>query len=268
MLNLVTTTDKLQLVTNAAVAVDVHASYMDYNGSSVTPGKQNTAISTATTTDIVAAPGSSTYRNVKTLNIRNKDASNSVDVTVVFDQNGTDFELHRVTLKAGEALEYIEGVGFYPLKAAALDRVLRVTSNVVNATTSLADVTGLIVPVESSKHYVFEAMLSHETNATTTGARFAVNGPAMTAMWVGQYNAQTPGIAATNIAVGVATALETIISASTTGPGATRTFAQLTGYINPSANGNFAIRCSSEVAVASGLTVHAGSWLEIREVTG
>lgn len=113
MLLLVNTTDKLQLVTGSAVTVDVHASWVDYASGSATPGKTNTAISTATTTDIVAAPASSTQRNVKTINIRNKHASSSVDVTVLYDDNGTDYELIKMSLAAGDVLEYVEGVGWF-----------------------------------------------------------------------------------------------------------------------------------------------------------
>lgn len=120
MLILATTTDKLQLVTDAAVTVDVHASHIDCSDASPpvvdAPTKTNTAITTATTTDIVAAPGASKRRNVKTLHIRNKHATSSVNVTVVFDQNGTDYELHKATLKAGELLEYVEGVGFFTIE--------------------------------------------------------------------------------------------------------------------------------------------------------
>lgn len=75
MIQLVTTTDKLQLVTSAAVAVDVVAFYTDLSAGSATPGNQKTAISTATTTDILAAPGASTYRRLQMLNVRNKGAS-------------------------------------------------------------------------------------------------------------------------------------------------------------------------------------------------
>jgi len=120
VLLLVATTDKLQLATSAAVAVDVHASFMDHTLSTdnFEGGKQNTAIASIATTDIVAAPASGVTRNVKTLHIRNKDATTSVDVTVVYDQNATDFELHKVNLKAGESLEYIEGIGFFTLASA------------------------------------------------------------------------------------------------------------------------------------------------------
>lgn len=131
MLLLTNTTDKLQAVTDAAVTVDVHVSYMDYNGTAVTPGRQNTAISTATTTDVLAAPGASTQRNAKTINIRNRSAASGVNVTVLYNQNGTTFELHKVLLKAGEVLEYIEGIGWFTVTQA----------NTVLTSTNTADVT-------------------------------------------------------------------------------------------------------------------------------
>jgi hypothetical protein len=116
MILLAATTDKLQLVTSAAVTIDVHCSYIDASSTTLVPsggGKQNTAITTATTTDILAAPGASTLRNLKAMTVRNKHATSSCDVTVVFDQNATDFELYKCTLVPGATLEFIEGVGFF-----------------------------------------------------------------------------------------------------------------------------------------------------------
>jgi hypothetical protein len=109
------TADKIELVTSAAVTVDVHASYVDHTTSTdnVVAGRTNTAVTTATTTTIVAGPASGDIRNVKTLHIRNKHASTSVDVTVQVDQGGTDYELFKVTLAAGNTLEFVEGVGFF-----------------------------------------------------------------------------------------------------------------------------------------------------------
>jgi hypothetical protein len=106
------TTDKVQLVTSAAQNVDVSVHYGDYASGSVTLGRQLTAISTATITDILAGPASSTVRKVKALTARNKGSAND-DVTVVYDANGTDYELYKTTLKPGEVLQYIEGVGFF-----------------------------------------------------------------------------------------------------------------------------------------------------------
>jgi hypothetical protein len=134
-----TTTDKLQLVTSAAVTVDVHASYTDYDGSVVTAGRQNAAISTATTTDVVAAPASGISRNVKHLTARNKHASSSVDVTLQFNQNGTIFELHKVTLAAGKALEYIEGIGF-AIIPTILAAIVLLTSGVISSAQATLDI--------------------------------------------------------------------------------------------------------------------------------
>lgn len=125
MLLLTATTDKIQVITGQAVTVDVVASFMDMTTADPpvvkgsTSGKLNTAITTAATTDIIAAPAASTIRNVKTIHIRNKHATSSVDVTVQFNQNSTLFEIHKVNLRAGEALEYVEGIGWYTLTASA-----------------------------------------------------------------------------------------------------------------------------------------------------
>jgi len=107
-------TDKLQLVTGSAGDIDVHASWVDNNTSTgaVTPGNTNTSPTTATTTDIVATPGSNIVRNVKMLNIRNAHASVSNLLTVLFNANGTTFELFKCTLLPGELLTYSEALGW------------------------------------------------------------------------------------------------------------------------------------------------------------
>jgi hypothetical protein len=116
---LTATTDKISVITGQAVTTDVHVSYMDASNAvppvvqGDTMGRKNTAITTATTTDISGSPASSEIRNIKTINIRNKHATTSVDVTVQFDQNSTLYELIKATLKAGETLEYVEGVGWF-----------------------------------------------------------------------------------------------------------------------------------------------------------
>lgn len=269
-------TDKIQLITSAAVPIDVNASYMDattadppvVKGS--TSGRQVTAISTATTTDIVAAPAASTLRNVKDIMIRNKHATTACDVTVLRDVSATDYELFKVTLLAGETLEFVEGVGFYVIKATAkLFKNLRVSSDVINATTSFADITGLTWPVESGKHYNFEAHLFHIENASTTGARFGINGPTMTAMRGSGFSVFAGSITAAtfNAPTADVTAVDTSMVAVTTSSAGTPqvALAIISGWINPSAAGTFAVRSQSEVAVAAGVTVKAGSWCQIWE---
>ena len=115
-------TDLLSVTAGSATTLDIHASWVDLaaNGSGdPTPGRTNTAMTTATTTTVVATPAASTVRNVKELHIRNKHATQAGDVTVNFSQNGTLYELHKTRLAAGEALEYIEGIGWFKLGTVA-----------------------------------------------------------------------------------------------------------------------------------------------------
>lgn len=177
MINLTATTDKLQLVTSAAVAVDVHCSYVDRtnDGVTITPGRQNTAISTATTTDILAAPGASTARNAKTINARNKDASASVDVTAVFNQNGTSFELFKVTLRPQDSLEYVEGVGWFVVTSASAKlRMVKLTADDAKTSTTAAAVAGLTIATGVGT-FIFEYFIVHQAAATTTGHKESVN---------------------------------------------------------------------------------------------
>lgn len=267
MIYLALTTDKISLITSAAITLDVNVNYIDAATATLVvsgSGKQNTAIATATTTDILAAPGASTTRTLKQMTARNKHATLAGDVTIQFNANATLYELHKVTLLAGETLEYIEGVGFFTLKpAAGLDRTFRVSSDVINATTSFADITGLTCPLLSGVHYNFLAHLFHINNATTTGSQFAVNiGAAPTNLLVSTVDTVTASVTASAHSAGSVTARDTAVTAQTTGSIAVVT-AIISGWIQPSADGTFAMRCASEVAVAAGITVKAGSWLEV-----
>lgn len=275
MLLLTGTSDKVQVVTGSAGAVKVHASWMDNASGTITPGRTNTAsITTAATTDVVASPAASTMRNVKHLSVRNTHASVSQSITVQHTDGTNVEELWVGTLDAGEAVvldqegdwQVYDASGVTRLASARLDAKLVVTSDVVNATTSFADVTGLTVALKSGLMYAFEAHLYHINNATTTGSRFAVNiGAAPTALQVATIDTVTASVTASVHSAGATATLDTAITAQTTGSAAI-TMAIISGYIRPSADGTFAVRCASEVAVAAGLTVKAGSWLRIWQV--
>lgn len=182
MLLLTATTDKIQLVTSSTATTDVHASYMDMTNvdppvvKGTTSGRLNTPITTATTTDIVAAPAASTIRNVKTLHIRNKHASTSQDVTVVFNQNGTSFELHKATLAAGDTLEYVEGVGFYLIAATVVPQLTNYNTtdqNVAAGTT--VQITGTNIQFPSSRPIKIGTTFTWELSITKTAAGTASN---------------------------------------------------------------------------------------------
>lgn len=103
MLLLASTSDLLRVVTGSAADIEVHASFVDHNAGTITPGRTNTAsITTATTTTVVASPGSSTQRNVKHLNITNNHASASSVVTVEHTDGTNVVELMSFTLLPGE----------------------------------------------------------------------------------------------------------------------------------------------------------------------
>lgn len=277
MPGLKTTTDLIRLITSSAATLDVATEWTDLeNFASGTqravPGTTNTKISSATTTTIVAAPGASTtFRRLEECTVRNTHATLSCDVTATVEVSGpTVYELVKVTLSPGETLEYKDGVGWYEIgNLSKLDTKLRVSADVLNATTSFADITGLSVAVESGKHYGFDCVIFHIENASTTGARFGVNGPTMTAIRLNGYSVFAGSITAAtfNAATADVAALDTSILGTTTSSAGTPQVvtAHMAGWFNPSAAGTFVARSQSEVAVAAGVTVKAGSWMRVWE---
>ena len=121
MILLASTSDKIRLVTSAAGEIDVHASWVDNNAGSITPGRTNpAAITSATTTDIVASPGSSTYRAIKYLSIINHHASISNDVEVYHTDGTNENELIRTSLAPYESLTFVDGSGWERKNSAGI----------------------------------------------------------------------------------------------------------------------------------------------------
>lgn len=109
MLLLTSTSDIIRIVTGSAVStITVHASWVDNASGTITPGRTNTNITTATTTTIVASPGASTQRNVKAIGITNNNASTSTTVKVQHFDGTTSTDLMGVTLLPGENLYLLE----------------------------------------------------------------------------------------------------------------------------------------------------------------
>lgn len=165
MLLLTSTSDKISLVSGSALNTDVHCSWVDYASGTVTGGRTNTAITTATTTDIVAAPAASTQRNVKTINIRNRDASSSQDVTVKHTDGTNNMELVKVTLQPGETLEYIEGVGWFKptFQGATVKEAFCQTPTSISAAT-YADISDCSLSLEAGIWVVFANIFGSAAN--------------------------------------------------------------------------------------------------------
>lgn len=270
------TSDILQVITSAAGTIKPELSWIIVDTS--TPPVVQTVdstpkadITTATTTNLIAG-ASGTKTRIGMLSLYNSDASVTNTVTVQLVDGSLTTPINQATLAPGESFIFTgttwihyDANGVPVLASAKLDVKLRVSSDVINATTSFADVTGLTVNLLAGKKYNFEAHLYHINNATTTGSRFGVNiGAAPTDLRVATIDTVTASVTASVHSAGSVTALNTAATAQTTGSAAV-TMAILSGYIVPSADGTFAIRCQSEVAVAAGLTVKAGSWLRIWE---
>lgn len=78
MIILASTSDKIQVITGSAVSTQlVHCTWVDNNAGTITPGRTNTGITGALTTDVVAAPSASTYRNVKFISVHNSGSSSN-----------------------------------------------------------------------------------------------------------------------------------------------------------------------------------------------
>ena len=117
MLKLDQTTRKLQAVLSGAVTTNqlpCMVSYSDDNGTTYVGATQLTNTNSTTAVDICAAPGASTVRDIDYLSIRNRDTV-AATVTVMLDDNGTDYEIVKAALAVGDQLVYVHGSGWSTL---------------------------------------------------------------------------------------------------------------------------------------------------------
>lgn len=109
MLLLTSTSDLVRLTTSAATStIEVHTSYVDVSGATVTPARTNTRITTAATTTIVGSPAAATQRNVKAIYVTNNSAGTACTVGVEHTDGTNVIELIQFVLLPGENLGYRE----------------------------------------------------------------------------------------------------------------------------------------------------------------
>ena len=108
MLLLTSTADVLRLVTSSTADIQVRASWVDNAAGTITPARQITLISTATTTTVVPSPGASTQRNVKGLYVTNNSTGTSCTVAVTHFDGTNTVELMQFVLLPGENMGYRE----------------------------------------------------------------------------------------------------------------------------------------------------------------
>lgn len=113
MLLLTSVSDVVRLITGAAAnTIEVHTSFVDVNGTTITPDRLNTRITTAATTTIVPSPGAGTKRNVKAIYITNNSAGTSCMVGVEHFDGTNAAELMQFVLLPGENMGYREDVSW------------------------------------------------------------------------------------------------------------------------------------------------------------
>ena len=109
MLLLTSILDVVRLTTATATStIEVHTSYMDVTGSTITPARTNTRITTASTTTIVGSPAAATQRNVKAIYVTNNSTGTSCNVAVEHFDGTNAVELMQFILLPGENMGYRE----------------------------------------------------------------------------------------------------------------------------------------------------------------
>lgn len=160
-------------------------------------------------------------------------------------------------------LEYLAGLERGVLDASGTlsgGRVILgadVTNNNAVANT-IADITGLSFAVVAGQGYFFRAVIDYTAAATTTGARFSVNGPAATRLaYRSSYSLTTTS---ERVNAGL-TAYDLPAAASATSAATAGNIAVIEGHVSPSASGTVVMRFASEVS-ASAIVAKKGSVLE------
>lgn len=114
MYRLDATNRKLQMVLAGVVAANqLHAtvSYSDKTATGYAGGTQVSVSNNTTAVDICSAPAANTVRDIDQITIYNRDTA-SATVTLMLDVGGTDTELGKKTLAAGESLIWTHGSGW------------------------------------------------------------------------------------------------------------------------------------------------------------
>lgn len=276
MITLFGASDTLRLVTSSAANLVAVCNFATLAAGSAAKGRQRTLISSATTTPIVDAPGTDAERTVYSILIRNTHASLANTVVVQEFDGATAYERLRVTLGAGEQLlfdglngwAYLNAQGI-PKTAQALNsapaalnavNLVVLASDVVNANAvanSIADVTGLSFPVVAGQTFQFEFFIDYTAQATTTGSRWCINGPAFSRLML-QSNY---GLTTTSLTFNQVGAYDQPAAANASSPLTTGNLAYMAGQITPAADGNVIARFASEIA-SSAITAKAGSLLK------
>lgn len=224
---------------------------------------------------IQPAPASGERDIVDFISIYNPNVA-AATVTVQLKQSASIFILSKVTLAQDERLQYTDAYGWVVLNSAGgvktsinqgvspissgwNSAVLAadVTNNNAVAN-SIADVTGLSFPVVAGQRYNFKFIINYTAAATTTGSRWAINGPATPTQlaYCSRYS-----LTATTQTVNAAVAYDIPAASNASSANTAGNIAVIEGFILPSVDGTVIARFASEIA-SSAIVARRGSMVE------
>jgi hypothetical protein len=276
MIILTNTTDKIQVKLGGTASTNqlkCFASYRDTTTTSITPMRTAVATNNTTYVDLVGAPASSTQRIVDYISIQNTDTGSN-NVSIVFNDNSTIYELFITNLAAGEKIEFQEGQGFKVLTNAGSVKTsvnqgnntyssgfssVQLGSDVINSNitaNTMADVTGLSFAVAANTSWYFKFVIRYDSAATTTGSRWSISGPAtpISLCYMSEYSLTATTTTRNANVIGYdLPATSSASSGQITGNNAI-----IEGIIHASVDGTVIARFASEIS-GSPITAKAGS---------
>ena len=134
-------------------------------------------------------------------------------------------------------------------------------SDVVNNNASantIADCTGLLIPLSANITYKFKVFVVYASAATTTGSRCCISFPATT--FVSYYSNYT--LTATSITNNQGLASANVPAASNASSLASGNIAIIEGIIRPSAGGSLQVRFASEISASAITAIGGRSYIE------
>jgi hypothetical protein len=277
ILNQTTDTIKIKLESSTTInPFKCYASFRDSDDSSFLPKNNGVWISNTSDTVLIGAPASNFSRGVDYMSIFNDDTVSNT-VAVILDLNGTQYQLAKVILLSKEKLEYTDLGGFVVKTAKGETKVDNytsispsssilnktvITSDVSNATQTLADVTGLSFPVKAKRLYWFSFFVRYTSTVSTNGALFTINGPAFNyLMYNSAYSNATNNANTTNTNLIAYNSGTTSANTGNIAMGG----GTIVGLIEPSADGTVIARFRNELA-SNTITTIAGSFVRWREL--
>ena len=272
---IVTGTEVISAVMSGAAATANPSYYAGYRVmandlSTFTPTRSVGNMNGTTPVNLVSGGSATDSLVVDHIAIYNRDTAN---VTVTVSHGSV--VLRVVTLTPGETLEFNEGNGWKVLtvngsiKTTAVEGLSPVTSavqmtvlgsDVVNnnaVANTIADVTGLSFAVTSGQRYRFKFVVNYTAAATTTGSRWAVDGPTFSQLVA----PSTYSLTATSNTFNTVVAYNTPAASSASSATTTGNIAIVEGFIVPTDNGTLQLRFASEIS-SSAITAKAGSYVE------